>query len=196
MKSSPTLCIIRISLVIKRKTLIKCLPLSWWWGSVLKEILYFRSSNAFTKTLMMRTNVEINTFSGVQMPLPRPWHWKKGRRLLGPVRPCNLQVGGPLISSKCMFKSIFCETQPPASDGWVALSSDIVRLSRIRDISSHLHYMIFPSIQTIYILWGNDPGSMQTCKKREIQHKRIFPPQKLAQKTRKLRQSLICDKTA
>ena len=58
----------------------------------------------------------------------------------------------------------FCETQPPASIGWVALSSVIGWLfgcsSRIRDTSSHLHYMMFPSIQTIYFLWGYDPGNM------------------------------------
>ena len=55
-----------------------------------------------------------------------------------------------------------CETQPPASIGWVALSSVVVRRrsSRIGDISSHLHYMMFPSIQTIYFLWGYDPGNM------------------------------------
>ena len=62
-----------------------------------------------------------------------------------------------------------CETQPPASIDWVALSSVIgchsfvrsfVRSSRIGDISSHLHYMMFPSIQTIYSLWGYDPGNM------------------------------------
>ena len=28
------------------------------------------------------------------------------------------------------------------------------------DISSHLDYMMFPSIQTIYFLWGYDPGNM------------------------------------
>ena len=32
--------------------------------------------------------------------------------------------------------------------------------SRIGNISSHLHYMMFPSIQTIYFLWGYDPGNM------------------------------------
>ena len=57
-----------------------------------------------------------------------------------------------------------CETQPPASMGWVALSSVIGWLvgwlSRIGDISSHLHNMMFPSIQTIYFLWGYDPGNM------------------------------------
>ena len=37
---------------------------------------------------------------------------------------------------------------------------------------------------------------IQTCKKREIQHKRIFPPQKLAQKTRKSANIEIRDKTA
>ena len=54
-----------------------------------------------------------------------------------------------------------CETQPPASIGWVALSS-VVRSSssRISNISSHLHYLMFPSIQTIYFLWGYDPGNM------------------------------------
>ena len=53
-----------------------------------------------------------------------------------------------------------CETQPPASIGWVALSSVVRCSSRIGDISSHLHYMMFPSIQTIYFLWGYDPGNM------------------------------------
>ena len=56
---------------------------------------------------------------------------------------------------------IYCETQPLASIGWVALSTVIgCRLSRIGDISSHLHYMMFLSIQTIYFLWGYDPGNM------------------------------------
>ena len=54
-----------------------------------------------------------------------------------------------------------CETQPPASIGWVALSSMFVRsLSRIRYTSSYLHYMMFQTIQTIYFLWGYDPGNM------------------------------------
>ena len=39
-------------------------------------------------------------------------------------------------------------------------SCSFVLSSRIGDISSHLHYMIFPSIQTIYFLWGYDPGNM------------------------------------
>ena len=42
----------------------------------------------------------------------------------------------------------------------------------------------------------NNDTFAQTCKKREIQHKRIFPPQKLAQKTRKSANIEIRDKTA
>ena len=54
-----------------------------------------------------------------------------------------------------------CKTQPPASIGWVALSSVfVVRSSRIGNISSDLHYMMFLSIQFIYFLWGYDPGNM------------------------------------
>ena len=33
-------------------------------------------------------------------------------------------------------------------------------LSRIGNTSSHLHYMMFQTIQTIYFLWGYDPGKM------------------------------------
>ena len=33
-------------------------------------------------------------------------------------------------------------------------------LSRIGNTSSHLHYMMFQTIQTIYFLWGYDPGNM------------------------------------
>ena len=44
------------------------------------------------------------------------------------------------------------------------LSSSILfvvrRSPRIRDTSSHLHYMMFQTIQTIYILCGYDPGNM------------------------------------
>ena len=59
------------------------------------------------------------------------------------------------------IENLNCETQPPASIGWVALSSVFVRcLSRIRYTSSHLHYMMFQTIQTIYFLWGYDPGNM------------------------------------
>ena len=58
-------------------------------------------------------------------------------------------------------KSNNWETQPQASIGWVALSSVVVVWSsRIGNICSHLHYMMFPSIQTIYFLWGYDPGNM------------------------------------
>ena len=39
-------------------------------------------------------------------------------------------------------------------------SCSIGWLSRIGNTSSHLHYMMFPSIQTIYFLWGYDPGNM------------------------------------
>ena len=35
-----------------------------------------------------------------------------------------------------------------------------VRSSRIRDTSSHLHYMMFQTIQTIYFVRGYDPGNM------------------------------------
>ena len=67
-------------------------------------------------------------------------------------------------AEKCIFIAFYClscETQPPASIGWVALSSIfVVCSSRIRDTSSHLHYMMFQTIQTIYFLWGYDPGNM------------------------------------
>ena len=53
-----------------------------------------------------------------------------------------------------------CETQPLPSIGWVALSSMFVRSSRIGNTSSHLHYMMFQTIQTIYFLWAYDPGNM------------------------------------
>ena len=50
------------------------------------------------------------------------------------------------------------------SIGWVALSSLFVRLfvrlSRIGNTSSHLHCMMFQTIQTIYFLWGYNPGNM------------------------------------
>ena len=64
-----------------------------------------------------------------------------------------------ILSNSWLIWKQNCETQPPASMGWVALSS-VVRLSRISDISSHLHYMMLQSIQTIYFLWGYDPGNM------------------------------------
>ena len=35
-----------------------------------------------------------------------------------------------------------------------------VCLSRIGNTSSHLRYMMFQTIQTIYFLWGYDPGNM------------------------------------
>ena len=44
----------------------------------------------------------------------------------------------------------------------------VVRLSRIGNISSHLHSMMFPSIQTIYFLWGNDPGNMSVSAYAEL----------------------------
>ena len=61
---------------------------------------------------------------------------------------------------------LYCKTQPPASIGWVALSSVIgcSSSSRIRDTSSHLHHMMFPSIQTIYFLYGYDPGNESVSK--------------------------------
>ena len=55
---------------------------------------------------------------------------------------------------------IFCETQPPASIGWVALSSVVRLFVPHSDISSYLHCMMFQTIQTIYFLWGYDPGNM------------------------------------
>ena len=63
----------------------------------------------------------------------------------------------------------YCKTQPPASNSWVALSSVIVRcLSRICDTSSHLHYMMFQTIQTIYFLWGYDHGNMSVSLIAEL----------------------------
>ena len=45
---------------------------------------------------------------------------------------------------------------------WLSSSIFTVRwlLSRIGNTSSHLHYMMFQTIQTIYFLWGYDPGNM------------------------------------
>ena len=44
---------------------------------------------------------------------------------------------------------------------WVALSLLVVCLYvRIGNISTYVHYMMFWTIQTIYFLWGYDPGNM------------------------------------
>ena len=66
-----------------------------------------------------------------------------------------------IFAGYCHYVYI-CETQPPASISWVAPSSMFVvrRLSRIGHTSSHLHYMMFQTIQTIYFLWAYDPGNM------------------------------------
>ena len=64
------------------------------------------------------------------------------------------------ITSGDMVAGLNYETRPPASIGWVALSSMFVCSSRIGNTSSHLHYMMFQTIQTIYFLWGYDPGNM------------------------------------
>ena len=55
-----------------------------------------------------------------------------------------------------------CETQPPASIGSIFTCLFVVcRLSVPHcNISSYLHYMMFQTIQTIYFLWGCDPGNM------------------------------------
>ena len=42
------------------------------------------------------------------------------------------------------------------------------RSSRIGDTSSHLHYMMFQTIQTIYFLWGYDPGNMSVSTYAEL----------------------------
>ena len=54
-----------------------------------------------------------------------------------------------------------CETQPPASIGWVALSSLIVvrLVGYPASVTPHLDYMMFDTIQTIYFLCGYDPGN-------------------------------------
>ena len=62
--------------------------------------------------------------------------------------------------SKSLSFWYIAKIQPPASIGWVALSSLFVCLSRIRGTSSHLHYMMFLTIQTIYFRWGYDPGNV------------------------------------
>ena len=43
-----------------------------------------------------------------------------------------------------------------------------VRSSRIGNTSSHLHYMMFQTIQTIYFLWGYDPGNMSVSFNAEL----------------------------
>ena len=44
---------------------------------------------------------------------------------------------------------------------WLSSSIfNVCSLSRIRYTSSHLHYMMFQTIQTIYFLWGYDPDNM------------------------------------
>ena len=40
--------------------------------------------------------------------------------------------------------------------------------SRIGNTSSHLHYMMFETIQTIYFLWGYDPGNMSVSTYAEL----------------------------
>ena len=56
----------------------------------------------------------------------------------------------------------YCETQPPASIGWVALSSVVCSSFVVPHCnnSSYFHYMMFQTIQTIYFLWGYDPGNV------------------------------------
>ena len=67
--------------------------------------------------------------------------------------------GGIIIAIYTM-KRINRETQPPASIGWVALSSLVRSVVPHSDISSHLHSLMFQTLQTIYFLWGYDPGNM------------------------------------
>ena len=59
------------------------------------------------------------------------------------------------------IQCFICETQPPASIGWVALSS-LVRCPSVPpgDMVSYINYMMFQTTQTIYFMRGHDPGNV------------------------------------
>ena len=61
-----------------------------------------------------------------------------------------------------IFASNFLLRNSVSSFHWLSSSIFNVRRrsSRIRDTSSHLHYMMFQTIQIKYFLWGYDPGNM------------------------------------
>ena len=97
------------------------------------------------------------------VPFEQDLSWKSvfSTRQLPRLWAVQVPRGKPMHFNSGDFCQHFnCETQPPASIGWVALSSVFVCLSRIGNISSHFHYMMFPRIQTIYFQWGYDPGNM------------------------------------
>ena len=68
------------------------------------------------------------------------------------------------IESKLKFVKLSLST---VQMGWVALSS-LRRPASVGDISTYLHNMMFQTIQTIYILWGYDPGNISVSTYAEL----------------------------
>ena len=68
------------------------------------------------------------------------------------------------VNPKCSFGLLLVSLllrNSASSFHWLSSSIfNVCRSSRIRDTSSHLHYMMFQTIQTIHFLWGYDPGNM------------------------------------
>ena len=78
------------------------------------------------------------------------------------------------------FQCVFNQLRNSASSfHWLSSSIftvwSFVCSSRIRYTSFHLHYMMFQTIQTIYFLWGYDPGNMSVSFIHCLVLKSAFP---------------------
>ena len=88
------------------------------------------------------------------------------------------KVSGNRKMTKSFEKIIIFKILRNSASSFHWLSSSIFSYwlsssSRIGDISSNLHYMMFPSIQTIHFLWGYDPGNVSASYSQTL-HRSIW----------------------
>ena len=125
-------------------------PTNGWMGDIIRS----GASSEQQETIICQSSATLPLFT----PLPLP-------NTISPQSP-DLACCSIWTQNKVLACSIFHFVLRDSASSFHWLSSSIFSCSflrsssRIGNISSHLHYMMFPSIQTIYFLWGYDPGNM------------------------------------
>ena len=93
-------------------------------------------------------------------PVSRGWHICQMIQIYDILNTSHLMFKGFRFASCHWLNKVFAKLslQLPLAD--YLQCSLFGCSSRIRDTYSHLHCMMFQTIQTIYFLWGYDPGNM------------------------------------
>ena len=97
------------------------------------------------------------------IPLPYLWYWPSFVQPFSHISPFQSLNLFNLLHFSHLIKRCpgYILRNSASSFHWLSSSIfTVCWLSRIGNTSSHPHYMMFQTIQTIYFLWGYDPGNM------------------------------------